>query len=60
MSDTIDTVEAATAADVRAWARKNSITVGTRGHIAQSTIDEFNRRHRKRKFANTHPAANRG
>ena len=34
--------------EVRAWARKRGIPVGTRGHIAKDVIKQFNRTHRKR------------
>jgi hypothetical protein len=46
----------ANAADVRAWARRRQIEVGSRGHIAQDLIDEYNRRNDRNQFENTNPA----
>lgn len=46
----------ANAADVRAWARRRQIDVGSRGHISQDLIDEYNRRNVWYQFENTNPA----
>jgi hypothetical protein len=44
---------------VRAWARRRGLTVGNRGHLAQSVIDAFNRAHRVKYFVNTNPSVRR-
>lgn len=44
---------------VRRWARENGHEVGSRGHMPQTLIDAFNRRHRKKRFTNTNPMVNR-
>jgi hypothetical protein len=45
----------ATAADVRAWARRKGLTVGKRGHLPKDVVAAFNRAHRARKFTNANP-----
>lgn len=40
---------------VRAWARERGIEVGTRGHLSQDLIDQFNRLHRKVRAENSNP-----
>jgi len=40
---------------VRAWARDRGIEVGTRGHLSQELIDQFNRAHRKVAAMNSNP-----
>ena len=40
---------------VRAWARKRGIPVGTRGHLPQELIDQFNRAHRTVAAENSNP-----
>lgn len=40
---------------VRAWARDRGLPVGTRGHLSQDLIDQFNRAHRKVAATNSNP-----
>lgn len=49
----------ATAADVRDWARRKGLEVGTRGHLPSGVVDQYNRAHRVKKFENTNPIARR-
>jgi len=49
-------VQEATAAEVRAWARKRGIPVGNRGHIDRVVIGAFNRAHRVKQFTSKNPS----
>lgn len=42
-------------AQVRAWAIGRGLPVGTRGHIKESVIDAYNRRHRKTSATSANP-----
>lgn len=44
---------------VRQWARRHELPVGTRGHIAQSIIDRYNRYHRLTQAVNKNPMTTR-
>lgn len=57
MEDTATIEKTEVGADVvRAWAREKGMTVGNRGHLPQSVIDTFNRRHRKVRFTSRNPS----
>lgn len=45
----------ATAGEVRVWAAKNGMKVGSRGHLPVEVIGAFNRRHRTKAFVNRNP-----
>lgn len=49
------TVITATAGEVRVWAAKKGLSVGTRGHLPVEVIGAFNRAHRRRQFTNRNP-----
>lgn len=58
MEDTATIEKAEVGADVvRAWAREKGIQVGNRGHLPQSVVDTFNRRHRKVRFTSRNPSS---
>lgn len=48
-------VAEATAAEVRAWAKKAGLVVGRRGHLPLEVVAAFNRRHRRKQFTNKNP-----
>lgn len=46
---------AAPLSEVRAWLRKRGHAVGSRGHIPESLISEFNHRHHKKLAESSNP-----
>lgn len=46
MSKSTKAPKVATGADVRAWARKRGIPVGTRGRLSAELIESFHKAHR--------------
>lgn len=49
-------VEIVPISTVRAWAHEQGIFHGRRGHLPGYVIDQFNRRHRRKRALNTNPA----
>lgn len=52
----IDTRKPATTAEVRAWAARKGLPVGSRGHMPQDVYDRFNRAHRAKVAVNNNPS----
>jgi len=40
---------------VRQWAADRGLPVGSRGHLPQTVIDQFNRRHRRKQAVSKNP-----
>jgi alkanesulfonate monooxygenase SsuD/methylene tetrahydromethanopterin reductase-like flavin-dependent oxidoreductase (luciferase family) len=46
----------ATAAQVRAWARRNGLRVGSRGHMPAEVYRKYNARHQAQQATNRNPS----
>lgn len=48
------------ASEVRAWLRKRGHAIGSRGHLPESLIREFNHRHHQKIYVSGNPRTQKG